>query len=325
MDKLGFILPDLVVESVLRDGFQLLRKTPEHIETILKSLNSDYNAKKYGQNEINKLKEFFVKKEISIVHSFAEVNAHDMSVSIQLTADTEMVNRALLSDYAGKVTEELNENQYSGLDPITSESLVVADSLVPSSFTATTGAINIMTGDLDSVTSDLFYKDAAGNEHKILAVDETNSVIYVEPNSSVDVTNFGQVVSKLDSRDFEVRTTREKQSLLLGIHAKNRLTALYLYIIVKYILNAKRVDLHNRGLQLPTYSGSDFTRDLSHLADIVHTRFITITGEICESWIDILGPLDQAEIVEVGLTVDKDRADNEELLRTDATIKVSEE
>ena len=324
-ENIGFKLPDLILESVLREGFQLLRKTPAHIETILSSLNFDYNRKKYGQPEIDKLKEFFLKKEVAIVHSFSEVNAHDMSVSIQLTADVEMENRTLLSDYGGKVTEGLGENQFSGLDPITSESLVVEDAIVPSGYASGTGIISISVGDFTDINSGLVFKDASGAEHSIIGVDETNSKIYVKPGSIVDVSDFCQVISKLESRDFEVRATREKQSLILGIHAKNRLTALYLYIIVKYIINAKRVDIHKRGFELPTYSGSDFTRDLSHLADIVHTRFITVTGQICETWVDILGPLEQAEIVEVGIVVDKDVVGNEELGRTDATIKVSEE
>jgi len=100
MSEIGFKLPDLILESVLREGFALLRKTPAHIETILSSLKADYNAKKYGQNEIDKLKEFFLEKEVAIVHSFSEVNAHDLSVSIQLTADVEMENRTGLADYA---------------------------------------------------------------------------------------------------------------------------------------------------------------------------------------------------------------------------------
>ena len=325
MEKIGFVLPDLVVESVLVEGFQILRRYPDKIDTILSCLSESYNEKKYGQNEINKLKEFFSKKEVAIVHAFSECNAHDLSISIQLTSDIEMENRALLSDYAGKVTEGLGENQYSSTAPITAQSLIIVDNLVPSSFNSLTGAINIMAGDLSEVQSDLHFQDASGVKHKILGVDDSNSVIFVEPGSDVDVSDFGQVVSQITSRDFEVHSTREKQSLILGVHSKNRLTALYLYVIVKYILNAKRVDLHKRGFELPQYSGSDFTRDLSHLADVVHTRFITVTGQVCESWVDILGPLEQAEIIDVGLLVDKDVAGNEELGLTKSTVQVADE
>lgn len=325
MDNLGFKLPDLILESVLRDGFQLLRKTPEHIETILKSLKAPHLEKKYGQTEINKLKTFFSEKEVAVVHSFSEVNAYDLSVSIQLTADVEMENRTGLSDYAGKVTEQLGENQFSGLEPITEQSLVISDNIVPSGFNTNTGALNVMSGDLSKAVTGLQYNDASGVNHEIQGVDPDNSVIYLLEGATVDITNFGQIKSAIESRDFEVKYTREKQSLLLGVHAKNRLTALYLYIIVKYILNAKRKDIHKRGLELPTYTGSDFTRDLSHLADIVHTRFLTVTGQLCETWIDILGPLDQAEIVDVIVKVDKDDCDNEQLGRTESTVQVSEE
>lgn len=325
MDNIGFKLPDLIIESVLREGFQLLRKNPQHIESIMASLKLSYNDKKYGQTEINKIKDYFVKKEVSIVHSFNDVESKAPCISIQLTSDVEMENRTGLSDLAGQFEEGLDDSSLSGLPPITRESLVIADQLVPSSYNDKTGAINIMTGDLSNVRAGLQFRDAAGNNTPVEAVDEANSVIYVASGSTIDISNFCQVVSALETRRFEKKFTREKQSLLVGVHSKNRLMALYLYTIVKYILHAKKKDIHSRGLELPTFAGSDFTRNLEHMADIVHTRFLTVTGQIQESWVDILGPLEDAEIVDVGVKVDKDELGNDALGLTESTIQVDEE
>lgn len=325
MTNIGFKLPDLIIQSVLQDGFRILRQNPTHIDSILASLRLPYNEKKYGQTEIDKVKTFFSTKEISIVHSFNDVAANAPAISIQLTSDVEMENRAGFSDQAGQIEEGIGDSSFSGLPPITQESLVISDGLVPSSYNSQTGAIQIMTGDLSEAQSGLQFRDASGKNTKIEGVDEANSILYVLAGSTVDVSNFCQVVSSLTTRRFETKFIREKQSLLVGVHSKNRLIALYIYTIVKYILNAKRKDIHSRGLELPTFAGSDFTRDLSKMADILHTRFLTVTGEVCETWIDILGPLEEGELVEVAVQVDKDVAGNEELGLTESTVQVIEE
>ena len=326
MDNIGFKLPDLIIESVLREGFQILRKNPQHIDSIMASLKQPYNEKKYGQTEINKIKDYFTNKEISIVHSFADVSAKVPCISIQLTADVEMENRTGLSDIAGQLEEGLDDDSLSGLPPITRESLTIIDTIVVTSYDSVTGAISVSPAtDLSEAQAGLQFRDASGNNTLIEAVDELNSKIYVVEGSDIDVSNFCQVVSALETRRFEKKFTREKQSLIVGVHSKNRLMAIYIYIIVKYILHAKKKDIHSRGLELPTFAGSDFTRNLEHMADIVHTRFLTVTGQLQETWVDILGPLEDSEIVNVGVKVDKDVADNEELDRLDQTIQVTDE
>jgi hypothetical protein len=322
LSNIGFVLPDLILEHILREGFQVLRQNPQHVDVIMSFMKQDWVLKKYGQTEINKIKKVFSEKEFSIVHAFSDVVANAPCISIQLSSDVEMTNRSGYSDIKGKVVEGVGENQYSGLDPITEESLVLVDLLVPSSYNPVTGIMILGSGDMSSIQSGHIYRDASGNPHTIQGVDENTFSLFFLKNSDIDISNYGKIVSALNTRTFQTYTTREKQSLLLGMHSKNRLMALYLYTIVKYILHAKKRDLIKRGFDLPTMAGSDFTRDLDHMADIVHHRFLTVSGEVCENWVDIFGAQEQAEIFEATVLVDQDVADNEDLELTESTIQV---
>ena len=50
---IGFKLPDLIIESVLREGFAILRKNPQHIESIMAQLKVSYLEKKWRYNTLS--------------------------------------------------------------------------------------------------------------------------------------------------------------------------------------------------------------------------------------------------------------------------------
>ena len=105
---MSFKLPDLIVESILRDGFEAARRYPDTLDDVFESLTMPYASRKYGQTEIEKIKKIIQNKEVSIVHSFNMIAANLPCISIQLSDDRESTDRAHMGNYRGFTTIQYN-------------------------------------------------------------------------------------------------------------------------------------------------------------------------------------------------------------------------
>lgn len=279
-----FTLPDLVIESVIRDGFANLKARPEIIDSLFADLTKPYANRKYGSAEVEKIKTFFTTgsgKEVSIAHSFHLKDAALPCVSIQLGSDSEDQRLANLEDYQGFDEEPLvaaaDLAQY-----------VKVSAFLPSSYDSITGKVNVPDGfNLSSVYTGFIYEDGSENEFTIksgISNDLGNKFFFIDPNQIVNIAQPGILKSFLNSEVVEIRGTHSNVSILIGIHTKDALTTKYLYTIIKFFLLSRKKDLINRCFIVSSISGSDFTRDMRYEGDTVFNRFLTVTGKVSESW-----------------------------------------
>lgn len=310
-------LPDLIIETVIREGLENIRRDTSIIDDIFADLLLDYNLKKYGEREINKLKRFVTKKEVAVTHSFNLVPANLPCYSIQLESDAEDKATAHLDDFEQDFIMEMT-------DPEDLAGLVVLTNVISSSYDSKSGTVFVDDAvDLSDVHANLLFVDASGTEHSILGgiLNTPGSKQFqVAKASEVDISSPGEIKSSLNYEQYEKRGTRSQVRLVIGVHSKDALLTKYLYVMLKYILLSRKADLIKRCFSQSTFSGSDFTRNLEYAGDIVYTRFFTIQGIVEDNWLsDKVIPID---LIDIEVLVDKDKADSEDIKREDQTVKI---
>lgn len=315
---MSFILPDLVIESILRDGIENARRDPSVIDDIFCSLNSAYAAKKYGQKEIELIKKAIQNAEISIVHAFNPTQSEMPCISIQLAEDHEDVEKAHMGNY-------INTKVRKFTDPDEIAATIVVENFMALAYNPLTGILSVPDSvNLGSVYPNLLLVDAAGAEFPIVGgIDNSSGSkrLSVAVGSEVAFTTPVYVKSSIDYEIFTVGGNVEQTTLILGVHSAEPLFTKYLYILVKYFTLSRRHDLTARGLQLNTYSGTDFTRNMEYAGDQVFTRYFHINGQLQNSWrADKVQLIDSVDIT---VKVAKDKLGNAALNRQDQTIKVT--
>jgi len=330
------ILPDLVLETIIRDGLELVRRKPSILEQIFGSLTADNLQMKYGQAEINRIKRWVREDEVAIVQAFSQVNTNLPCVSIQLLAEDEDLGHAVLSDYAAQEIVMFDDDACAVRPPPITESLIA---------TAFDPALNRLTipdsQDLEPIRPRLILVDTDGNEFEItspISEIEGDQFITIEfdadtqtaPNISEPFT----VQSSINSTLYEINSTREQSRLLLGIHTEERLATIYLFTLIKFFITSRKRDLENNCLELSTYNASDFTRN-QEFSEPVFSRFLTFRSMVENEWRDgeAVPQIDWTEIVAnvqnntlVALDQGIDEEDlcvNEHLELTDKTIQIT--
>ncbi|MCG3175352.1 MAG: hypothetical protein MOGMAGMI_00281 [Candidatus Omnitrophica bacterium] len=292
---ISFNLPDLIVESVIRDGLAVLNKNPDLIDDIFKSLTANYNVRKYGSSEINKIKTLIQSKQIKVVHSFNQTVANLPCFSIQLGADIEDRRLAHLEDFVKDDTRSIT-------DPDALDDLVILSNIIATSYNPLTGQLFVDDStDLTEIHRNQLFVDASGNEFLTksgVSTELGNKFITLDKNiEEIDLSDFCLIKSILDYTQFEVNSVFGDVQVLVGVHTKDALLTKYLYILLKYILLSRKKDLIKRCFIVSSWSGSDFTRDFQWEGDMVFTRFLTISGKVEDSWVgDDVELFDDVEI-----------------------------
>jgi hypothetical protein len=278
----GFILPELIIESLIRDGLQNVKADPTIIDDVFSQLTRAYAQQKYGQTEIDKINAL-VQKDLAVVFSYFEVDANAPCISIMIGSDTEDKRRAHLSDDYGQMEEQI-------VDPVELEALHRVNNLEVSSYDPTTGRVAVTdANDLSPVFKGMIFVDSTDVEHIITGgIDNSlgSKSFFIGKNEEVDFSDptTCYIKSTLNYKLNEVRGLTGDETLVIGVHSKDSLTTKYLYILVKYFILSRKPDMIKRGMYLSSYSGSDFGRDSEYLGDQVKTRFLTITGKIDDTW-----------------------------------------
>lgn len=316
---MSFLCPDIITESLLREGLDYLKTNPALLDNIFKSLTFTYASTKYGQAEIEKIKDWVQNGNIAIVHSFYEAEAKSPCISIQLGTDVEDQRLAHLDDFEEDSIVPIT-------DPDELEALEIVSNVISIDYDKPNGIIYIDDSiDLSGVYSNLIFEDADANEFTIIGgiINTPGSKqIMVSPNSEVNISELGTIKSSIDYRQYEVRGVVSNVTLMLGAHTKDALKTKYLYLLIKYMILSRKKDLINRNFVVSSFQGSDFTKNLQYQGDQVYTRFLTLTGKIEENWSsDEVIPIEGIDIV---VKVPKDVATTEDLEKTDQTIQIQD-
>lgn len=278
---MSFVLPDLVIESVIRDGIENIKQNPAILDDLFGQLILPHNARKYGATEIEKIKTLLDNKNIAVVHSFHLGASKSPAYSIQLGNDAEAKREARLDDFEEDILEDITDAQEL-------QDLIKAEGFTPDMYDPLTGIISLPDAvDLSEVYKGNIFVDASDVEHTITGgvnnLDGQKS-IFVAKGSDVNISAACSIKSQIDFKQYEVKGVTHDVSILIGVHTKDALTTKYLYLVLKYILMSRKKYLIKRGFFLASLQGSDFTRDMEYQGDTVYNRFLTITGKVEDTW-----------------------------------------
>lgn len=316
---MSFKLPDLIIESILRDGFANARRDETIIDDVFCDLSMPFASKKYGEKEINKIKDMIRNKEVSIVHSFNLVNANMPCISIQMSDDRENPDRSHMGDMIHYSTIPFNT-------PEKIQATIFVESFTPVSYDTNTGKVVVDPPvSLATVHTNLIFVDGAGVEHTIvggISNEPGDKYFFIGKSEEVSLDPGAEIKTSIDYDIYERHGNIEETQLILGIHSKDALLTKYLYTLVKYFTLSRKRDLTTRGFQLNTYSGSDFHRNTEYAGDVVFSRFFNVTGILQHSWRS--DKVQLVDNIEVKVLVPIDRLTNDDLDREDQTVQVTE-
>ena len=302
---MGFILSQLVVESILNDGLDDMRDkigtTSDQISDVFSELAETHLSSKYGTAELTKI-ENLVKSPLKIIYGYSEVQTTVPCISLHLLSSKEDLSKEGLDNFAEDVETDIT--------PTTIVSSFNADS-----YNSDTGIVSIPDSvDLSSVFINLLLVDGDGDEFAITGgiSDVTGSkTVGITPDSDLDNLTGCYIKSTIDFERYSYKFTYNNESILIGIHTKNALETIYLYTIVNYILMANKETLINRGFDLINYSGSDFDKDQQFAPEQMYTKYLTLNATTHNTW-----KADQQTIVE-NIELDKVRTEIDEVARED--------
>lgn len=277
----GFIIPELIVEAIIRDGIANVKANPAIIDNVFGQLLRGYAATKYGASEIARIKAVLATKELAVVYAYSDVEAKSPCFSIMIGADTEAQKRAHLGDAYGDTGEQpLSEDE--------EDARLRVGELVVTDYDALSGKVTCHAAtDLSDVYPGMLYVDADDTEHTILpGISDVSGdkFFFIGKNEDVDFSDFGTIISSINFKSSELKGVTDDINLVIGVHSKDVLLTKYLYILVKYWLVSRKHDGIMRGIYTSSYSGSDFHRDLQYSADHVFVRFLTLTAKVDNTW-----------------------------------------
>lgn len=291
---MSFVMPELVLESVIKDGLASVKLDPTIINDVFGNLTRSYAAKKYGETELDKIKNFVTGKDLRVVHSYHMVMANIPCISIQLADDRETIRNARMGDFEQMTVIPIE-------DEVALAALTIVDNFTPLTYDPLTGIVTVSDAvSMSNVYINSLFVDALGNEFVVQGgIDDTpgSKKFLIAKNQTVDLNSGAIIKSSLDFDQYVENGNMEDTQLIVGVHTKDPLLTKYLYILLKYFFLSRKCDIAKRGIQLSTYSGSDFSRNMDYKADAVFTRFLQFNGQLINSWrADKVIPIDQLNL-----------------------------
>ncbi len=277
---MSFKLTEFIIESVIRDGFKIIRNSLgtdlDIVDDIFGEMLQPHLAAYYGQKEINKIKELVKDEVINISQGYNLQDVKTPVISINLANNIESENYAAFEDFLDEVDT-----------PITPT--LMAGPFNATSYNSVTGFIDvdIANPDLSIVHTGHIFVDGDNNKYPIVGgIDNDVGQKHFMLDRDLVIDNLdGCIIQANTEISRRVRrATREQEMITITIMSQNQLITKYLYILVKYLLLSNKKTLIERGLELTSYDGTDFMRS-EHLPSNVFTRFLTVrSGFIEHSW-----------------------------------------
>ena len=277
---MGFILGDLVIESILRDGLEKIRKDHDILNNLFVHLSDPHIKRKYGSKEIEKIKTLFSNNAapIAITHAMSPSAAKIGSYSVQLHSDKPTEDMESVGEITGHRVVEAHKEK----SPL----------VTMKSYDSATGKIEFDDDvDLSAVRPNHVVVQGEGKQmkkHRIKRAISNNigrKFIFVDTGLSLDPSKDVEIRGATPRISTKVKGAYSTVGIKIGVHSKSLLVMKYLYTVLKYIIRANRLKIEDRGFLDPRIEGYDYEDTKDEIkGDIVFSRYITIFGDILESW-----------------------------------------
>lgn len=273
-EALGIFQPDIILRTALIEAFRDLRANPYKLDFIFSSLPNDpLSYKSYGIKESDRAKDWFLNTEIP-VHIVPKLDeAKIPCVSIKLVSSSEEI--VTLGDVHYQPSEDVNTTWPKLSAPFS-----------PTGYDPATGIVTIPESVLQLVElkTDMFLVDGNGQSHAILEV-LSDTTFRIHPTSGLKLD--GSVFKgPRASWSVSLESAGYREVYQIGLHVSSEpVYLMWLHSIVYFCLfHYKQSLLEKRGLERTTFSSSDFERNEQFEAELVFSRYISLTGYVRQYW-----------------------------------------
>jgi hypothetical protein len=141
--------------------------------------------------------------------------------------------------------------------------------------------------DLSSIYVGAIFVDAASQQFEI-----TGSILTEAGRTGFGIVPDADVTlgdcNVLAAQSYDVEDYKETpliENIQIGIHAGEETNLCkYMYYMLLYFLQSRRMELENIGVQLHTFSVTEFTKILDYMPDNVMSRFVNFRAKVWFSW-----------------------------------------
>jgi len=269
---LGIHQSDVIIRTAIVAAIADLRANPQLLDYVFASLAQDEQTlKDYGEKSIQRAKDWFLKTNIPVFMVPRIDEAKVPCITIKLLSSEE--SETTLGDVHWQPTED-NSSDWPAL----------AGPFAPVSYNAATGLMVLP--DLGGLilSTAMVLVDATGKTQPILQVFDDGSIIIQQGT----VADFSKTLLKGTPPVFvtQLESVWYRESYQIGVHVSGEPVYLtWLHSIVVFILlRYKQALLEARGFERTVVNSSDFDRNEFFEAELVFSRYVTITGNVRQYW-----------------------------------------
>lgn len=268
----GMFQGDVVIRTAIVAGINDLRANPWALDYVFSSLAQDaLTNNTYGQKEIDKAKNWFLNNEIPVVPSLRVDNLRLPCISISMQGSTEMDNT-------------LGDKNYT-VEEIYDEFLPVLYGPFRAGYDNETGKMVIPLEVVDTVIPNegMVVEDSKGCQYKVL--EAQGNVVYLDINQSIDCTKGLLLKSRFPKR-VQLESANFREDYVIGCHSRGEpYECLYLHSILAFcLLRYRQKYLEARGFERSSINSTDIRLNDSFDAEIVFSRFVTLSGFVRQYW-----------------------------------------
>jgi len=273
---MGAPLTEFVIETILRDGLNELRLTPDKLDDVFSLFTSAFFNNQYGQEKIDEIKTYIQNNQIKLSQALSLTPVDMPCITIQLVSSEEPEDE---QNFSNMLPEEDEDKEPD----------VLIDPVTPTAYDIITGKLSIADGsDLSMVCPNLVFVDASDQEFEIGSGNSNlsgNKFINIGPGKEPDISAAGKIVSSIKITRTDRRKIRLREVISLGCHAANNVhLAKFLYYIVVYIIKSRQLSMENRGLALDSHTASIFDREGQFEGEHIFSRFIQLNVLTTFTW-----------------------------------------
>lgn len=280
-DTVGIFPGDVIIKSAIELFIDDIRKNPWIIEDIFKAfIENPILKQKYGLKEVSRAKEFILNNNIPIYMAHRVDKQEFPCITISIGSSYEDKDLATLADLSVETQE------YSPSDIGQTINFIIPP-FNPTSYDSATGIVEV-----PETIEDYKYISAG-----MVAIDPKTGFGYIVEGKAgingfkieigANLPNQIAIIPRYQL--FRARRERaiSQETYNIGCHAHgDPSTLLFLYGIVKYGLYRYREGLlEYNNFQLSKLSVTDMIKNDSFSMENVYSRWITLSGQVEESWI----------------------------------------
>lgn len=275
----GIFAGDLILKTAIELSLQDMREKPWLIEDCFQSLvENQFLAQKYGMKEIQRAKEFILNNEIPIYMAHRIDKQEFPCITISIGGSQEDVSLATLGDQS-VVVETFEPGEIDR--PI---KFIVAP--FDAQYDSVTGIVKVPEGTENSqfISKGMIAVDPDTGDGYVISEVLSDGFV-IDPGADID-SKLG-IVPQYAVYRARREGIRSQESYNIGLHVHgDPSTLIFLYGTVKYALwRYKEGLLEANNFQLSRLSSSDFIKNEAFMKENVYSRWITISGQIEESWV----------------------------------------